>query len=733
MTAAESGLRIRLLGPVRAVRDGVQLALGSAHRQAVLAVLAAHPDDALTREELVNAVWGDNAPASAMGNLYTYVSTLRRVLEPERRRWSAGRVLTSGGGSYCLHVDEHAVDAQRFESLRERSRRLRTAGDRTGELSALEAGLALWAGAALPGIPGPWAESQRLRLGELYLATAERRAEILIEQDRAAEAVAALEPLRTAHPRREHLHGLTMLALSRTGRPDRAIELYRDLERRLVERSGTEPGAALRHLYAELLGAPVTPVAGFAGRGREVGILRAAVAEVAAGHGGSLWVDGAPGSGKSALLAAGVRDAERLGCRVGSGVGDELAQRMPLSVLFECFDLPLDPAAGDTGARGLIGALQTAAELIANPTMAVLETARSLVRTVCAQRPLILIIDDLQWADETSLVVWHALHRMTARLPLLLISAARPLPAGRELHLLRSVLPIGGTRVLQLGPLAAADAAAVVRIAQPRELDGNAVRRIVAAAAGNPYYLRRLAEAVPEGADGVPPAVVAAVTEHLSILTDETRHLLRAIAFLGADCTVTDLPAVTGRTIPDLLRTIEEAIASGLLVEDGHGLAFRHPIVRRVTHDAVPTALRVMVHREFAEKTATIDGRPDRVLAQLVAGPVPVDAWVGQWLIENVEAVAGTMPEAAVEMLRHATADAAAPVSMREPLTAQLARLLFRLGRPAEAEAGWVAARTDDPDLRAEMRWIIAVLQHRRGRAGPVPVDDVATAGARLR
>jgi DNA-binding SARP family transcriptional activator len=731
MTAEVSGLRIRLLGPVQAVRNGVELPLGSAHRQAVFAVLAGHANHALTREDLVNAVWGDNAPASAMGNLYTYVSTLRRVLEPERDRWSAGQVLTSGGGSYRLHVDEHAVDVLHFESLRDKSRRMRTAGDTAGELSALEAALALWHGEPLAGIPGPYAESERLRLGELYLATVERRAEILIEKGRAGEALDALEPLVAAHPRREHLHGLTMLALSGTGHRDRALELYRDLEHQLVEQSGTEPGAALRRLHAELLGAPVAAEPGFAGRDRELGIVRAAVAAVAEGRGGSLWIDGEPGSGKSALLASGVRDAVRRGCRIGTGVGDELAQRMPLSVLFECFDLTLEPAAGNTGARGLISALRTAAELIANPTMAVLETAQSLVRTMCAKQPLILIIDDLHWADETSLVVWHALHRMTARLPLLLVSAARPLPATRELHLLRSVLPAGGTQVLELGPLDDAAATAVVRAAQPRELDVDTVRRIVAAAAGNPSYLRQLAESSTDGLDSVPPPVVTAVTEHLNILTDEARHLLRAIAFLGADCTVTDLPPVTGRTGPDLLRAIEEAIASGLLIENGHRLEFRHPIVRRVTHDAIPTALRVMVHREFAEKIATIDGRPDRVLAQLVAGPVPVDAWVGQWLAANVETVAARMPAAAIEMLRHATAEAAVPLEVREALTAHLARLLFRQGFPAEAEAGWVAARTGDADLRAEMRWIIAVLHHRRG--GAAPIDDAATTGARLR
>jgi hypothetical protein len=104
------------------------------------------------------------------------------------------------------------------------------------------------------------------------------------------------------------------------------------------------------------------------------------------------------------------------------------------------------------------------------------------------------------------------------------------------------------------------------------------------------------------------------------------------------------------------------------------------------------------------------------VLAQLIAGPVPVDTWVGEWLAEHAETICARMPEAAIDVLRHATAQAALPPQVREPLTAHLARVLFRHGRPAEAEAGWVAARTHDADLRAEMRWMIAVMHHRRGQ-----------------
>jgi hypothetical protein len=122
-----------------------------------------------------------------------------------------------------------------------------------------------------------------------------------------------------------------------------------------------------------------------------------------------------------------------------------------------------------------------------------------------------------------------------------------------------------------------------------------------------------------------------------------------------------------------------------------------------------------MVHREFAEKIAATDGKLERVVGQLLAGPVPADAWVAGWLAEHVEQICTQLPEQAVVLLRHATAQPGLDPVVRESLTANLARVLFRQRLAAEVEAGWVAARTEDAELRAEMRWIIAVVHHRRG------------------
>ena len=713
MTAEWSCFDVRLLGTLQVTRDGHELSLGSAQRRAVFAALAVTPGHGLSKDELITAVWGEQPPASAKGILYTNVSALRRILEPDRDRWSSGAVLTSDGGSYRLHVPAGHVDVCRFEELREKSRAARTAGDAAGELAALDAALAEWRGdEALPGVPGPRAASRRARLSELHLTSVERHADLMLGLGRAAEVVDPLRKLVDRHPARESLHAVAMRALAARGRTTEAIALYAALRDRLVAESGIEPDAAVRQVHAQLLGGEARPAggsssmpprhAGFRGRAAATDRLRRAVTDLAAGRGRSVWIGGEPGIGKSALLAEGLRDATSLGFAIGWAVGDELTYRMPLSIVAECLSLGADPDDLPAVLRTAFGGTP--------PTMTVIDAVRAYVAARCAERPLLLVMDDLQWADDMSLLVWHALHELTERLPLLLVSAARPVPAGYEVRLLRRVLPRSGTALIELGPLDDGVAGELVRSWARRPGPGpGALRSIVAAAAGNPFYLRHLVLADREGRIADAPELIDAVSRHLQPLTDDTRQLLRAIAFLGNNYLIADLAAVTGKPVPALVPAVEEALAAGVLVEDGHRLRFRHPVTRQVLRGAIPTALRVLMHRQFAQRIAEAGGDLSRVAGQLLAGPVPVDAWVERWLTAHADQLSATTPASGIAVLRHAVTSPSLSGAARELLMAQLARALFRAGLPAEAEATWVSAHTRDVTTRTEMSWIVAV------------------------
>ncbi len=628
-------------------------------------MLALHPGDAVSREELIAAVWGEDPPVSAPGNLYTYVSDLRRALDPGRARG----LLTSGGGSYRLHLPADAIDVLRMQALLDGARDEEPAG----QLAAMEAGLALWRGDALSGVPGPFAAAERLRLTELFLSATERRATLLLQLGRPGDAVAPLRELVDAHPVRESARALLMTALQRLGRPAEALRVYDDLAVRLSEETGTDPGEALRRIAAGLRG---TTTADPAGRSSELGVLRHAVTALAGGRGGSVWIEGEAGIGKTTLLAAGVGGA---GTRCGWGTGDELTRTVPLAALIDALE-ELEP----------VGALRDA------PTV---DRAVARVLQLCAGGPLILVLDDLQWTDETTRLAWRALHDLTGRHPLLLVAASRPAARDRSLTLLRRAVVEAGADPIRLGPLTG-----------PAE------------AGGNPYYQKHLAAAGGE----LSPALVAAVNAHLDFHDEATRTVLRAQAFLG-DGTLAELAAVTGRGMPELLRVVEEATGAGLLRAAADGwLEFRHPVVRRVLHDGTPAPLRVMLHREMAERLAGSAARPERVVAQLLAGPAPVDAWVTGWLTTHAEQVAAADPEAAIAILRRASGAAADPAA-RQTLTAWLARVLFWQGASADAEAGLVAARTADAELAAEMGWIVALGRHQRAEHAAA-VDGILAA-----
>ncbi|WP_199199752.1 BTAD domain-containing putative transcriptional regulator [Amycolatopsis sp. CA-128772] len=724
---------------MKAFQGDVELDLGSAHRRTVLAALAMHPNRTVSREELIDAVWGEAPPQSAQGSIYTYVSGLRRALEPGRAKGEGPQLLASIGSGYCLRLDAGAIDVHRFEALREQAQRRQSAGDLRGAREALDEALGLWHGVPLSGLPGPFAAAQRARLSEVRLATVERRAEVVLESGGHAELVAELTALTREHPFRETLRGLLMRALVRADRRTEAIAVYADVRDRLVEASGTEPGPALRRLHDELLEKPAAPAPAppppppprparfpaaalpeqadiFVGRDAELARLREAVDGLEAGVGRSVWLEGEPGSGRTALLAellAMARDHNP-----AFAAADALDQRFSLRPLLDA--LGVHPRATDERRAALAG------PSVEDPVDGVL----ALVRELCAEAPLVLVVDDLHWADDTTLRVWRYLSRETRQLPLLLVGACRPVPRPAALDDLRAELDNDDITLLTLSPLAetATRELATELVGAP---PGPGLQLLVSYAAGNPRYVREIVETLLAQAmivlDGVhahldgnscqtiPSPLGSRITLYLNYLSSGTRDTLRWAALLGGEFSLADIAVATERPPTALVGAVDEAIASGVLVESGDRLAFRHPLVRRVLYEKTPAAMRVALHRQLAEAFAAAGVPAERVAEQLAAAPAQVDPWVTAWLLEHIGTVATEKPRVAVDLLRHAVTQGTLPPDARETLTATLARLLFWLGREPEAEARSVVARTSDSRRAAEMRWILAYVYYRRG------------------
>jgi DNA-binding SARP family transcriptional activator len=227
--------------------------VGQPRQQAVLAILAMRANRVISRGELVDAVWGHDPPASAEGGIYTYVAGLRRIIEPNRSLRGPGRVLVSSGAGYILHLVPGQPDAVSFEQHLGRARQLRKGGDSVGAVAELNSALALWRGIAFAGVPGPFAETERVRLGELRSAAAEEQADVLLSLGRHEEVVPDLTAMVADHPLRERMRGLLMIALYRSGRHAEALRVFQEGRRVLAEELGIDPGADLSRIHQQVL------------------------------------------------------------------------------------------------------------------------------------------------------------------------------------------------------------------------------------------------------------------------------------------------------------------------------------------------------------------------------------------------------------------------------------------------------------------------------------------------
>ncbi|WP_328413490.1 NB-ARC domain-containing protein [Streptomyces violaceus] len=243
---ASTTLRFSVLGPVRASRGDEPITTGSPQQRALLAALLLREGRTATAAELIDALWGEEPPSQALAALRTYASRLRKVLDPG--------VLVSESGGYAVRgLAEGALDLAVAQDLATEAEKARSAGDLCHARDTLRRSLALWDGEALAGVPGPYAEAQRVRLEEWRLQLVESRLDMDLEQGCHAEAVSELTALTADHPLRERLRELLMLALYRSGRQAEALAVYADTRRLLADELGVDPRPGLRELQQRIL------------------------------------------------------------------------------------------------------------------------------------------------------------------------------------------------------------------------------------------------------------------------------------------------------------------------------------------------------------------------------------------------------------------------------------------------------------------------------------------------
>jgi DNA-binding CsgD family transcriptional regulator/tetratricopeptide (TPR) repeat protein len=394
---------------------------------------------------------------------------------------------------------------------------------------------------------------------------------------------------------------------------------------------------------------PVTPAGVLAGRVDELALLDGLLRELAQGSGNAVLIEGEPGIGKTALVRAALSAAALgfhapQGARLGSpgghqvfwGAGDELGQELPLLPFLDALQVR---AASMNARRTTIAGLlrgEVATDRGADVPALLAEQLIALTIDETATRPVVLVIDDLHWADPASVKLWGRLARTAHQVPLLLIGLTRPVPQRDDLLALRRA--VEDENRVQLSSLSQPAVAELVgTLAGGRPDTG--LLRLAAGAAGNPLYLTEMLAALarsggiaisPTGAaqlarGTVPDSLPGAIADRLGFVSASTREVLRAAALLGVEFAITDLTAVLDRTVAGLVPALDEARATGVLTDSGNGLAFRHPLIREALYAEMPTSVRAAWHRDAGHALASAGAAPDRVARQLLrafAGPI---------------------------------------------------------------------------------------------------------------
>ena len=672
------------------------------HATALVKLLALAPGHRLHREQVVDALWPDDALAEAVPKLHKAAHFARRALD-------VPNAVALRGASVLLCPDaEAAVDVDRFEAL------TRTALA-TGDAAAARDALAAYGGELLPTDRyEPWLQDRReqLRLRHLELLRLDEAWEALIELD----------------PSDELAHLALMRRHVADGDRHAALRQFERLTRALHRELGVRPGreaVALRDRVLTGLSAPPARRPALLGRDRELAAVDRALRAVRAGGHRTLLVSGAAGMGKSALVAAAAARAAELGLRTGSGTAAaiegarpfapvvealaDLCRRHPqlLADLPECHRRELERvlAGGEVAWTG------------DGEHQRLVHAAAELVRPAAAGGGVVLTVDDLHEADDATLRLLHYLARSTPG-GVGLVLAARPTPASATLATLRrNLLERHAAVELPLGPLDAGSVAEFVRRHVP-DPSAETLDQVAALGRGIPFVVTELARRAAAGTpldDGV-----------LSGVPEATREVLARVAVAGTEFDTDEFLALADLPEDAAYEHLDAALAALVVEPTDVGYRFRHAFLREALLSGLTAHRRRRIHRDAAERLVTLGAPAARIGHHLLAAGAGERAVPYLLRAAETDAAIGAYRDALAlvdDVRPHATgADRARLLGLR-------ADLLTALGDPGAAAAYREALDGAAPD---ETRRIRVRLAHAAVLAGDADTAASALDGLEL-
>ena len=657
---------VRVLGAVSLAVGGRPVALGGPLPRRLLAVLLASRGGVVSVDRLVEVLWGDDPPETAVGSLRTYVSRLRRALPPSV-------VLETAAPGYRLRVEAGAADVDRFEAtLNEARSQVRASPE--AALALLDEGLDLWGGDAFAEFGGEsWARGEAGRLEELRQHAREIQAEALLEMGRAEAAVSEARAITAEQPSRERAWRILILGLHGAGRQGDALRCAGEYRAWLRDELGLDPSAEFtalerdvavgaRHLRtfghssrleppksddgmtggssprtvalpAQQRGCPpelpaalsvaLTSDFPLTGRSEALDLLTHVTLRSQSGQRVSTAISGEPGVGKTRLAAELARRWRDAGGAVVLGRCDDEALRpyQPLAELVRPLLQMVGPAqvSGHVGACGaVLGRISPeATSLLGEDPAGVAATERNLLVTAfedlvgraAGTWPLMVVLEDLHWADAPTVA---ALRRLVAEpagaVAVVVVFRDTDTPSAHPLGaLIADLARRADCPILRLTGLSVDAVTDLVRSA------GASVdpQRLARDTAGNPLYVQQVLRSLAEGTAGRADALATTIAFRVSALPEPVRDLLAVAGVAGEEFSLPVLEASGPLDGDELLDAAEHAARVGLVAEvpgEPERYRFVHAVVRDVVVAQLGAARRRRLHDRLADALARTGG-----------------------------------------------------------------------------------------------------------------------------
>ncbi|MCU1646229.1 MAG: helix-turn-helix transcriptional regulator [Nocardia sp.] len=474
------------------------------------------------------------------------------------------------------------------------------------------------------------------------------------------------------------------------------------------------------------------------GRATEFVRLAGLVDRTVEGCGGIAIIEGEPGIGKTALLDAAVTAAISRGMRVFRGSTTVLDSRLPFAAIRSCRLQSTPLVEPDVvQASSLLDQENLPGQNVFDQQLSVIEAAVTVIDYWCSRGPVAVFVDDVHWADPSSLVVLGRLAEMVTDLPLAMVLAVSRTPADGDAMRLADRLGVPDIERLRLNQLGEREVHEMVTQLVGAPLTSTVATEVAASAGGNPLYVTLLAQALADERMGghnrsapsdldpatraglaVPNSLIDTVVRRLRPLPSLTQRVLSLAAVLESRIEAVELSAVLSAPIVDVWAALSLAVDAGVLVRTGDHLTFQHDVVRQVLADQVPAATRTALQHRAAQVLIATDAPVERIAALLLISGAELGQQSVSWLIESNDRLIRRVPELAVTLFTRALSTARPGASQNHALQVAHTRALLWIGEAAQAETAaraYLINHPPDTQGRNIFQWLILQATYARG------------------